>query len=196
MVTRQRLGRVSRKSARRGRSFLRNGGSWNSVGPSFRAHHRHGLSEVPHQVTGVAKLGVVGDPLRGFDGEAKTVGHRGRPVEEVLLPRHPVEGVVDLDRVEFRGVPGQHLGIGQLGRIEGALPLLERVPAGPDVVGHPALRSPSPAPRARLCFKASIRSMILPPPSWAGSEVISWPSTFLLMASRTRSRTWSRYRSG
>src|SRR6185503_10568963 len=139
---------------------------------------------------------VVGDAHARLDGERELLGHLRRPFTQHVLLRQAVERVVDLDRGIAARVVAEPRVIGQVGRIENALPLLERKAAGPGEEPHDTRRSAScwSPPRARLAFSASMRSMIFPPPaSGVTSFVMSWPSTLRWIVSSTRSRTVSRY---
>ena len=73
--------------------------------------------------------GNMRDAARGLDREAERVGCRRGPSFEHRRPGHPVERVVDLDRRQPRGVPGEHVLRLDRVRIEVALPFLERIAA-------------------------------------------------------------------
>jgi hypothetical protein len=102
--------------------------------PELFTERGRALDQVPDQLGRVPELGVVGDLLRRLEREPELGRDLSGPVEQVLLPRHPIERVVDLDRGEFRGVEREAVLVRELLRIEEALPLLERVTGGSDVV--------------------------------------------------------------
>ncbi len=66
----------------------------------------------------------VRDLLRGLEDKREVLWSVRRPLLEQLRLRHPVEGVVDLHRLETLGVVGEHPFVLELLGIEGPLPLL------------------------------------------------------------------------
>src|SRR3982074_3634892 len=106
------------------------------------------------------------DALARLQCESKRVRNLRRPLPQHILPRQPVERVVDLDRREFAGVVAQESVVLEISRVELSLPLLERVAARPAQNLHDALRLGSPFSffgfsLDRLAFSACIRSSIL-----------------------------------
>src|SRR5262245_11699726 len=89
-----------------------------------------GTQEVAQLAGGVLEALSVRDRLRGLEREAKSLGNLGRPLQQEPLGRHPVEGVVDLDRAELRGVEAEKILRLAVLRVERTLPLLVRVAAG------------------------------------------------------------------
>src|SRR4029453_15987997 len=108
--------------------------------------------------------------------EREGLGHLRGPILEHVLLRQPIEGVVDLDRRVLARVVPEHRVVLQVLGVERALPFLEGKPARTHQNAHDALRSASFSSGsvwARLAFRASMRSMFLPPPSGVTSAVMS-----------------------
>ena len=103
--------------------------------PEPRAQRRGDAEEVAELLAAVLEPLDVGDALRGLDHEGEALRHLRRPGVEQGAVRHPVEGVVDLDRGKPLGVEAQHVGVLEVLGVEAALPLLVAVAAGP----HPQL---------------------------------------------------------
>src|SRR5437764_14967088 len=109
------------------------------------------------------------DALTGLDREAERLRHLRRPVEQHVLLREPIERVVDLHRRKLPGVVAEHRVVLQVGGIEAALPLLERVAARAREDLHEpfTFASASFCTPASLALRASIRSPNLLPPAAA-----------------------------
>src|SRR5688500_16765768 len=135
------------------------------------------------------------DALTRLDREGERLRHLRRPVDQHVRLREAVERVVDLDGGKLPRVVAEHPVVLQVGGIEVALPLLDRVSARPREQLHETLplASPSFSPPAGLALRAPLRSRTWLPPSAAPSVVMSWPSTLRWIVSITRSRTVSRY---
>jgi len=73
--------------------------------------------------TGVLQLFHVGNKTAAFGGKAESRGRAGAPVLESGFERQTIEGVVQFDGVEVARVELQHLGGGQLFRIERTAPV-------------------------------------------------------------------------
>ncbi len=123
---------------------------------------------------------MVRDALARLDREREGLRHLRRPLLEHALLRQPVERVVDLDGGKPARVVAKPAVLLEVGGIERALPLLERVPARAGEQLHDTLTAapPSPPVLARLALSASMRSMIFPLESGCTSAVMSWPSIF------------------
>src|SRR4029453_3285505 len=78
------------------------------------------------------------------------------------LGRHPVEGVVDFDRVEALGVVGEHLVGRELLGIERTAPLRIVVAGGADQVAHGGRWYQRPSPAARVANSTICRSAQYP----------------------------------
>ena len=96
-------GSDSRKASSRARSFFRVGGSWNSSAPSLSperaGHAAERLASGPRSRSSLASWVM----RRGaFSVKREVLRAPARPSRrQQLLGRHPVEGVVDLDRREI-----------------------------------------------------------------------------------------------
>src|SRR6267143_3650536 len=104
--------------------------------PELGAKLASRLEKVAQRVVDALEPGDVGDALRCLEHERKA-RRRGRvPTGDGLRVRHPVEGIVDLDRREPLGVVLEHLRLGEFGGIERPLPLGEVVARCPDANRH------------------------------------------------------------
>ena len=65
----------------------------------------------------------VRDLLVGFQREPKTFRHAFRPILKQIFRRHAIKTVIDLDRLELRGVKAQHFLVRQLFGVEIPFPL-------------------------------------------------------------------------
>src|SRR4029453_4004786 len=96
------------------------------------------------------QLRIVRDAPGGLQREREPLGRTRRPAVEQRLGRHPVEGVVDFDRVEALGVVGEHLVGRELLGIERTAPLRLVVAGGADQVAHGGRWYQRPSPAARV----------------------------------------------
>jgi hypothetical protein len=117
----------------------------------FRTEGSRSLEKIGNVGRGVSKLLLVRDPLRRLEHEGETVRHLLAPLGNHLGIGHPVEGVVDLDGLELRGVERKHLRRGKIAGIETPLPFLVAV----------AARSGQDAHRAR-CYQTLMRPLRIP----------------------------------
>ena len=90
------------------------------------------LTEPADERGDVLQPAVMRDPPRRLQRQFVRRWRLRRPPGDQLLVRHPVERVVDLDRGKAGGIVRQHLGGGQIARIETAFPFGIVVAGGSD----------------------------------------------------------------
>jgi len=86
--------------------------------------HAGYFQEAFQSVLAIAQPLDVCDSLVRFQGKLKTFGDDLRPLQQRVLRRHVIEGVIDLNRFKPSGVETQHLLIRELLRVKTPLPLL------------------------------------------------------------------------
>src|SRR5258708_4517439 len=122
----------SEESAKTGHILFQVGRQLKKYRAQTVAEHRGVLAEKIKEIRGLLlEPRAMRDALARLQGESERLRDLRRPVAQHVLPRQPVERVIDLDRREFAGVIAQESVVLQISRIELSLPLLERVAARP-----------------------------------------------------------------
>ena len=135
----RRAGHLREERVEGGDVFLERGRQLEQQGAEFRAQLAGQTAEGVQFRPALAQLLDVRDSPRRFEREEERVGRRRGPAGQHLRGRHPVEGVVDLDRPEPLGVVRQHAAARPPLGVEAAPPLRVVVPGRPDPVhvGNP-----------------------------------------------------------